>query len=72
MLFVPVLSAHLKFRNYVPHDRALRKHHVRKAPANIVSELEEQLQLEMAIVDDEVCIELALEDDVGRCGALII
>lgn len=54
----------------MPHDKALRKHHVRKAPANLVSELEEQFQLEIAIVDDEVRLELALEAVVGLCGAL--
>ena len=54
----------------MPKDKSLRKHHLMDAPANLVAQLEEQFQLEIAKIDDEVCKIMALALAVARSGAI--
>jgi hypothetical protein len=49
-----IYSSHLKFRNYVPKDVPLRKHHIRPAPRDVVADMEEHFKAELTKVDDEV------------------
>lgn len=44
----------------MPKDKPLRKHHLRAAPEDLVSVMEDRFQAEAGIVDDEVRVILCL------------